>query len=163
MRVIRLTPRKLQQGASLVQLVIGVAVALMIAVFVIPNLLHSRITTNESAALASLRTLNASCVSYAMLHGSYPQSLSSLGPGDPANSAAPGLIDSSLANGAKSGYVFTYTPGATGVSGNVLSYSITANPVAPGSTGRRGFFTDQSGVIRANPAGAAGASSTPVG
>ena len=73
------------------------------------------------------------------------------------------MIDSALVSGTKSGYAFTYTPGATGVSGNVLSYSITANPTSPGITGRRGFFTDQSGVIRANTTGAADVGSTPIG
>jgi hypothetical protein len=98
-----------------------------------------------------------------MLYGGYPRSLSNLGPGNPAGSASADLVDSALASGAKGGYVFAYTAGATGVSGNVLSYSISANPIAPGTSGQRRFFTDQSGVIRATTAGAADASSTPIG
>ena len=86
-----------------------------------------------------------------------------MGPGNPASSTSAGLIDSALASGAKGGYVFTYTAGATGVGGNVLSYSISANPITPGTTGQRRFFTDQSGVIRASTAGVADASSTPIG
>ena len=155
-------PRKRRQGFSLVELVILVAILLVIAAIAIPNLLHSKLSANEASAVNSLRTLNASCVSYARLYGGYPTSLSNLGPGDPANSASADLIDAALASGTKSGYVFTYTAGAAGVSGNVLSYSVTANPATPGH-GQRRFFTDQSGVIRANSAGAADAGSTPIG
>jgi type IV pilus assembly protein PilA len=155
--------QKRQQGFSLVELVIMVAILLIIAAIAIPNLLHSKLSAKEASAVSSLRTLNTSCASYSMLYGGYPGSLSNLGPGNPANSASAGLIDAVLASGAKSGYVFAYAAGATGVSGNVLSYSITANPITPGTTGRRGFFTDQSGVIRANTAGAADAGSTPIG
>ena len=49
-----------------------------------------------------------------------------------------------------------------GGSGVVGSYTITAAPVTQGVSGQRGFFTDQSGVIRADPTGSATASSTPL-
>jgi type IV pilus assembly protein PilA len=132
------------------------------AAIAIPNLLHSNLSGNEESAVASLRALNSSCTSYFILYGGYPKSLAELGPGNPTNSAAGDVIDSALASGTKDGYVFTYTAGARGVSGNVLGYSITANPTIPGSSGRRRFFTDQSSVIRANTNGTADASSTPV-
>ncbi len=154
---------KRQRGFSVVQVVIVVAILLVIAAIAIPNLLPSKLSENESSAASSLRTLNASCASYSMLYGGYPRSLSNLGPGNPAGSASADLVDSALASGAKGGYVFAYTAGATGVSGNVLSYGISANPITPGTTGQRRFFTDQSGVIRATTAGAADASSTPIG
>jgi type II secretory pathway pseudopilin PulG len=155
--------REQQQGFSVVQVVIGVAILLVLAAIAIPNLLHSNLSENESLAVASLRTLNASCTSYAMLYGGYPANLANLGPGNPPSSTSAGLVEAALARGSKSGYVFTYTAGAAGISGNILSYSITANPVAPGTSGQRGFFTDQSGVIRANTSSAADASSTPIG
>jgi hypothetical protein len=43
-----------------------------------------------------------------------------------------------------------------------LNYNIVAQPTSPGVTGQRYFYTDQSGVIRANSAGAASATSTPL-
>jgi type IV pilus assembly protein PilA len=157
-----LETRKRRQGFSLVEVVVVVAILLVVAAIAIPNLLHSNLSENESSAVNSLRTLNASCISYARLYGGYPGSLANLGPGNPANSASADLIDAALASGAKSGYVFTYKAGAASVSGNVLSYSITANPMTPGTNGQRRFFSDQSGVIRATSAGAADADSTPI-
>jgi type IV pilus assembly protein PilA len=153
---------KSQWGFSAVQLVVAIAILVVLAAIAIPNLLHSNLSENESAAAASLRTLNGACEDYARLYGGYPKTLSNLGPGSTANAAAAALIDAELAGGTKNGYGFAYTAGASGVSGNVLSYSITANPLNPGSSGRRRFFTDQSGVIRASMAGAADASSTPI-
>jgi len=153
---------KRQRGFSAVQLVVAIAILLVLAAIAIPNLLHSNLSENESAAVAALRSLNSACEDYARRYGGYPGSLSNLGAGGPASSASANLIDSALGGGTQSGYLFTYTPGATGVSGNILSYNITANPATPGSSGRRRFFTDQSGVIRANMAGAADANSTPI-
>jgi prepilin-type N-terminal cleavage/methylation domain-containing protein len=157
-----ITPKR-QPGFSAVELVVAIAILLVIAAIAIPNLLQSNLSENESSAVASLRSLNSACENYARLYGGYPLSLSNLGPGTPASSASSDLIDSVLASGTKDGYFFAYTPGASGVSGNVLSYSVTANPVTPGTSGRRRFFTDQSGTIRANTAGAADASSSPIG
>jgi type IV pilus assembly protein PilA len=153
---------KRQRGFSAVQLVVAIAILVVLAAIAIPNLLHSNLSENESAAAASLRTLNGACEDYARLYGGYPKTLSNLAPGSTANAAAAALIDAELAGGTKNGYGFAYTAGASGVSGNVLSYSITANPLNPGSSGRRRFFTDQSGVIRASMVGAADASSTPI-
>jgi hypothetical protein len=52
---------------------------------------------------------------------------------------------------------------ASDPSGNVLSYTVTASPVAPGSSGQRSFFTDQSGTIRSTSSGTADSSSAPLG
>jgi type IV pilus assembly protein PilA len=58
------------------------------------------------------------------------------------------LIDQTLASGIKSGYTFDYT--AATAAGATRTYTIHATPISPGRTGERFFFTDESGVIRAN-------------
>jgi hypothetical protein len=72
------------------------------------------------------------------------------------------LIDNVLQTGTKSGYNFTFSAGTADSAGNVDYYIINANPVTPGTTGLRYFFTDQSGVIRASTTGAATSTSTPI-
>ncbi len=154
--------RKREKGFSLIELLIVVAIILIIAAIAIPNLLRSKMAANEASAVGSLRTLNTACVSYSTTYGTgYPVALANLGPGTPATAATADLIDSVLASGTKSGYVFTFVSGAP-VGGQVPTYTINANPVTVGTTGQRGFFTDQSGVIRANPTGPATVNSTPI-
>ena len=105
----------------------------------------------QHAAVSSVRAHNTACFMYLTAYGGYPPSLASLGspPGGSLTSAtAADLLDSVLASGSKSGYTFTYT--------------VVADPIRRGATGQRGFFTDQTGAIRANPTGTADANSTPI-
>ncbi len=154
--------RKKRNGFSLIELLIVVAIILIIAAIAIPNLLRAKITANEASAVGSLRTLNTACIAYSTSYGQFPAALSNLGPlasGGTASSTSADLIDSVLAAGTKSGYTFVYTAGSSN-----QSYTITAQPIVAGQTGQRMFFTDQSGVIRAdNSSSGANASSTPIG
>ena len=150
-----------QKGFSLIELLIVVAIILIIAAIAIPNLLRSRMAANEASAVGSLRTINTAAVTYSSTYPSngYPANLSNLGTSGAATSASADLIDAVLAGGTKSGYTFKFKG-----DGNTPStgYSIVATPVSIGTSGQRGFFTDQSGVIRNDPAGAATSSSAPL-
>ena len=154
--------KKQQKGFSLIELLIVVAIILIIAAIAIPNLLRSKMAANEASAVGSIRTLNTACVSYSTTYGTYPTTLANLGPAATATSGTADLVDSVLSSGIKSGYTFTFATGTTDAAGNVLSYSITAAPTAPGTSGQRGFYSDQSGVIRADASGTATVSSTPI-
>src|SRR6202790_5625117 len=152
-----------QKGFSLIELLIVVTIILIISAIAIPNLMRSKMSANETAAVGALKALTESSVMYSNSYGGFPRSISNLGPGGaPAStSVAADLIDSTLATGVKSGYKFTYTVLATDPAGNVVSYAITAVPVTAGSTGQKSFYTDQSGTIRVSPSGAADSSSPP--
>ncbi len=154
--------RNRQKGFSLIELLIVVAIILIIAAIAIPNLLRSKMAANEASAVGSLRSLNTACVTYSTTYGQYPATLASLGPGSPATSTTADLIDSVLSSGTKSGYKFAYvTPSASsGVAGT--TYDLTATPVTIGTTGQRGFYTNQSGVIRANATGTATIADPPI-
>ena len=150
-------------GFSLIELLLVVAIILIIAAIAIPSLLHSKMAANESSAVGSLRSINTACVNYAGEYGiGYPAALSNMAPAASPTSAAADLLDAVLASGTKSGYVFTYAAGAATSTGIINSYSVTAAPQSHGVSGTRGFYTDKSFVIRADPTGSATSSSTPI-
>jgi type IV pilus assembly protein PilA len=140
-------------GFSLVELLIVVAIILIIAAIAIPSFLRSRIAANQASAIESMRTIGTAEVTYWVTFGQgFSVSLSVLGPppaNGPVTSTAAGLIDEVLAGGAKSGYVFIYTPNEMDPStGRYNGYNLNGNPAIFGSTGTAYYFTDQSHVIR---------------
>ncbi len=156
---------KSSKGFSLIELLIVVAIILIIAAIAIPNLLRSRIAANQSSAVGSLRTLNTAEVTYSSTYNvGFTGTLGYLAPdptGNAPTSTAAGLIDSVLAAGAKSGYSFTYSPGASDATGRIQTYAFTAIPITS-STGTNYYYTDQSGVIRQNSTTTASATDSPI-
>jgi|HubBroStandDraft_2_1064218.scaffolds.fasta_scaffold427303_1 type IV pilus assembly protein PilA len=150
--------RRKQKGFSLIELLIVVAIILIIAAIAIPNLIRSKIAANQASAVASLRTLNTSTVLFNTNYGLYPTALSSLATNGAASSTAADMIDNVLSTGTKSGYSFSWSGGGT-----TGSYAIFASPVTLNSTGTVYYYTDQSLVIRSNPAGAATSGSLAIG
>ena len=150
--------RRKQKGFSLIELLIVVAIILIIAAIAIPNLIRSKIAANQASAVASLRTLNTSAVLFNTNYGLYPTALSSMATSGAASSTAADLIDNVLSTGTKSGYSFSWSGGGT-----TGSYAIFASPVTLNSTGTVYYYTDQSLVIRSNPAGAATSGSLAIG
>ncbi|HEV2288223.1 MAG TPA: hypothetical protein VGR81_04645 [Candidatus Acidoferrales bacterium] len=132
--------------------VVFIPIILIIAAIAIPNLLRAKMAANEASAVGSLRVIYLESVNYNQTYGhGFPPSLAALGPAnDGAASSAEhaGLIDVNLALGSKSGYVFTYKATSTRNDGTLDAFHAYADPVAPGTTGVRHFFVDQSGIIR---------------
>ncbi len=159
---------KKQKGFSLIELLIVVAIILIIAAIAIPNLIRSRIAANESSAVAALRTINTSEITYSTMYNAigFSSSLANLGGAQPCNtpsSSGACLMDevvttATSAASPKSGYYFTYTQ-TTGAPSQ--AYTLLADPVST-SSGTRHFFTDQSGVIRANASSTASAMDGPI-
>jgi type IV pilus assembly protein PilA len=174
------------QGIAITGLVLGylgiviIPFILIVAAIAIPNLLRARMAANEASAVGSLRVVEIAVMSYSSdYENGFPSSLEVLGgtPGREATCNHAGLLDGPLASGRKSGYVFTYAPvfpgnGAAPVispkaaakgctSGGASGFTVTADPMQRGSTGRRSFFTDQTGVIRYSANGESATADSP--
>ncbi len=151
-----------ERGFSLLELLIVVAIILIITTIAIPNLISTRMTANETSALKSLQVFNSACISYQSTYGSYPHNQSDLGPpqnGSISKTAAT-ILGSDLAPSggiaaSKSGYILRYTAGPASPSGNINSYTITADPEQYKDTGVRRFFTDESGAVHYTSDGSA--------
>jgi type IV pilus assembly protein PilA len=138
-----------QKGFSLIELLIVVAVILIISAMAVPNFLRSRLRANEASAVASLRVITTAAITYSITYPDlgFPALLSTLGGANPcatASSAQACLIDDTLAQGTKSGYLFALTGDGAVPS---FSFIVTGTPQVVGGSGQRMFCTDQTGVI----------------
>ncbi len=143
-------PGRPQKGFSLIELLIVVAIILIVAAIAIPNLMRSKMAANEAAAGESVRTIVTGETTYAAACPDigYSATLQELNTGAVCASGK-NIIDSVLGASDpsfKSGYKFTYAPVA--VSGSNVTFTVIGVPATLGFTGNRGFYSDQTGVIR---------------
>lgn len=166
-RVFRETDmRRKQAGFSLIELLVVVAIILIVAGIAIPGYLSARMQANEAATVQGIRTLTTALTSYASTYSTigYPALLTDMSDGGTIPCVAVPtqacLIDTLLAGGVKSGYSFTYAPDNTFTP--AVSFTINADPINRGTTGRRSYFTNYPGVIRFNGTAPATAVDPPI-
>ena len=143
-----------QLGFSLIELLIVVAIILVIAAIAIPNLMTARLRANESAAVATLRSINTAQATYQMRYNTYADTLTKLGgnPNAPTPAAA-GLVDFVLGCAAqpcpKSGFNFAIV-NPIAANGDIVSYQLNAWPLSA-STGQKSFCSDELSKMMFDP------------
>lgn len=142
-----------EQGFSMLELLIVVAVITLIAAIAIPNLRSARQTANAASAVQSLRTITTAQELYKTKYSDY---------GTLAQLAPEGTLDPQLGAGMKSNYIFTVnvlTP--TSPSEPPDQFEATATPLESPAQYTY-YFVDHTSVIRFNVGAPATASSPPI-
>ncbi len=121
-----------RKGFTLVELMIVLAVIAIIAAFAIPNLMKSRMSANEASAIGSLRAVMSAQGTYINKYGTY---------GTLAALASEDLIDSSIAGGRKSGYLFGE------LASTDYTYCFCACPAEDTKSGEKEFCITTAGTI----------------
>jgi type II secretory pathway pseudopilin PulG len=139
-------------GFSLVEALVVVMVILVIAAIAIPSFVQARMRANEASAVNSIHTIDMAEIMYAQSYSDagFARTLQDMGRGGtdcalPNATHACLIMDDSLANGFKSGYVFQLNGDGQRPS---LGYTLTGAPEMGGISGRCAFGSNQSGEIK---------------
>jgi type II secretion system protein G len=135
------------KGFTLAEIMVVVCIIALLSAIAIPSLLRARITANEAAAQATLRTISAAIETYAAANnGAYPTTAQGeavlLSP-----TANPPYLNKAYDTLTVYGYIYAYTFG-TGT-----TYLVTARPAAGGTTGSRAFSICTGGVLKESAVG----------
>lgn len=138
-----------KHGFTLIELMIVVAIIAIIVAIAVPNLLRSRVQTNESAAIQSLRTVQSAQTAYQATNYVFATTFIEL------TSATPAFLAGDW-EPAQGGYLYE-------LGGTADNFTLNANAKAYGVTGNHGYYTDATGVIRYAEMTDADVSGTPIG
>ena len=149
-----------REGFTLIEVIFVCAVIGLLASIAVPTVFRSKLAANETAAVGTFRTIHTAQLTYTLTcgYGLYASSLPDL--------AGEGFLPPDLTAAPipqKSGYKYEMLPGTSGASGLVdchgaptsLDYYLSAIPIGVGSTGVRGFASNQGSAIWQDSSGVA--------
>jgi prepilin-type N-terminal cleavage/methylation domain-containing protein len=126
------------QAFTLVEILIAAGIIALISVIGVPNMISMKRTANETAAKANLRAFSSAAETAYISLGHYPVTLGELQ--QFINSAPIYCADIVGTQTAIQGYNYSCTMGITG-------YTITASPVALGTTGNVTYTANTGGLV----------------
>ena len=137
---------KREQGFSLIELLIVVAIIAIIAAIAVPSMLTSRMAANEASAIQGCRTVGSAEVAYAAVNNQMYTNLTTL-----TDTSSGGYLDTRF-NGNFSGYGYaagTVTGAPAAATAAIPNgFAMTATPTTAGSTGRYTYGIAADQVVR---------------
>lgn len=143
-----------KRGFTMVELMVVMEIILLMAALAIPQLQRAIMSAREGSAVGSLKAIASGQAGFKEAafrdddgngEGDYG-TLAQLANPDGAGNSAP-FIDTDLATGIKSRYIFTVTV-TPGGPGGPPGYVCTAIPSVPGRTAYKMYYLDETGTIR---------------
>lgn len=123
------------EGFTVLELMIVVSVFTIIMAIAVPNMLRSRMQSNEVATIQNLRSITSAQAAFSSSNKRYAAEFDEL-----CNVHLPYLAQVFLEQ-PMAGYDIV-------LAGEDMQYTVVADPVEWGITGHRGFFCDTSGILR---------------
>jgi type IV pilus assembly protein PilA len=134
---------KKEQGFSLIELLIVVAIIAIIAAIAVPSMLTSRMAANEAGAIQGCRTVGSAEVAYAAVNNQMYADLATLVSGN--------FLDTRFTGASGfNGYIYASgtVTGAIGGGAAPGAFEFTSTPSTGGSTGRYTYGIAPDQVVR---------------
>jgi type IV pilus assembly protein PilA len=146
-------------GFTMVELMIVMEIIIIMLAIAYPQLRRALINAREGSAVGSMKALVGAQAGYKEAgfsdfdgngEGDYGTLVQLADPD--GGGATQGFIDTQLATGIKSGYIFTIAI-SVGSGTTPPSYTITGIPTIPGTSAYKMYYADETGVIRVSADG----------